>query len=74
MILKNPRNISGRISRLNNALMIWSKTDLLRSLIFTGKKKPAGTSKRLTTYTNYLKILSEIFQLIRVTRQSRQRR
>ena len=39
MILKNPRNISGRISRLNNALMIWRKTDLLRSLIFTGKKK-----------------------------------
>jgi len=26
------------MSRLNNALLLWSKTDLLRSLIFTGKK------------------------------------
>jgi len=39
MILKTPRNISGRISRLNNPLLVWSKTDLLRSLIFTGKNE-----------------------------------
>ena len=71
MILKNLRNISGRISRLNNALLVWSKTDLPRSLIFTGKKKKKGTIKLLTIYANFLKILSEIFQLIRLTRQCR---
>ena len=40
---------------------------------FSLVKKLAGTSKLLTNYANYLKILSEIFKLIRLTRQCRQR-
>jgi hypothetical protein len=61
MILQNPLNISGRINRLNNALLVCSKTYLLPSLIFIGKNKLAGTNKLLNTYANYLKIRSEIF-------------